>query len=108
MHQGLEYGHPPVNGYYGFFPDSYDQLRQEMSTFSTTGWCDLTRLDVAYLVVSRDWLTPERIALLGQDPGLPYPSFRTRQKLFTRFLPNQIANIPSQFLPLAKGVVQMS
>lgn len=76
MHQGLEHGHPLVNGYSGFFPDTYDQLRREMTTFPITGWCDLYRLDVTYLVISRDWLTREREVLLSQDPDLPPPLFQ--------------------------------
>ena len=81
MHQSLVHGHPLVNGYSGFFPNAYDQLRQEMAAFPTTGWCDLARLDVTYLVISRDWLTPERQALLGQDAGLPPPLFQDETKI---------------------------
>lgn len=76
MHQEFIHGHPLVNGYSGFFPAAYGQLHREMAEFPFAGWCSLTRLDVAYLVISRDWLTLEREARLAQDLGLSPPLFQ--------------------------------
>jgi hypothetical protein len=61
----LEYQKPLVNGYSGFFPRSYREMRASMQHFPDEE--SLIRLGVAgarYLVVDPDWLTAEREATL--------------------------------------------
>lgn len=61
MLDGLDHGHPIVNGYSGLFPTQYDQLESAMGDFpdpNTIGM--LLDRGVSYVVVDRAWLTPAR------------------------------------------------
>lgn len=69
MLQAFEYGHPLVNGYSGFFPSSYLALRYAMQKFPDDESVGLLiKSGAVYLVIERDWLTPERSARLASYP----------------------------------------
>ena len=55
---GLEHGHPLVNGYSGFFPQRYIDLRKDMADFpSEQTITELRDLHVHDIVVDNAWLT---------------------------------------------------
>jgi hypothetical protein len=61
MLQALEHGRPLVNGYSGFFPAGYSQLRAAMQAFPDDQSLRLLRAaGTSYIVVDRAWATPER------------------------------------------------
>ena len=63
MVQSLEYGHPLVNGYSGFFPDRDEGLRARLETFPSASVVDELRdLGTDYAVADPTWWTPERAA----------------------------------------------
>ncbi len=58
---GLDHGKPLVNGYSGFFPDSYDRLAAAAQAFPASTALDALRLaGVRWVVVDRPWFTPDR------------------------------------------------
>ena len=63
MVQGLEHGHPLVNGYSGFFPSRDGVLRDRMAAFPDEASLSALRADgVAYAVADPTWWTDERAA----------------------------------------------
>lgn len=66
MLDGLEHGHPLVNGYTGFFPDSDRDLRRTLRGFpdgdSVGALCDR---GVRWAVVDRTWLVEQRRSRLA-------------------------------------------
>lgn len=69
MLQALEHGHPLANGYSGFFPTSYDRLKDEMLSFpDDSGLEALREAGVEYVVVDREWL------LMAKALGSPLPT----------------------------------
>jgi hypothetical protein len=68
MLQGLEHGKPLVNGYSGFLPHRYWNLRNLMLHFPDDRSLDeLRAAGVAYLVIDTGWLTPSRHAAIVGD-----------------------------------------
>jgi hypothetical protein len=66
---GLEHDHPLVNGYSGFFPARYIDLRKDMAAFPSAPTVEELRdLHVRNIVVDNVWLTDERAAAM-QDLG---------------------------------------
>lgn len=58
---GLDHGKALVNGYSGFFPDSYDRLAAAARAFPALTALDALRTAaVRWVVVDRQWLTPDR------------------------------------------------
>lgn len=67
MLQGLAHGHPLANGYSGFFPPAYVELRQAMQDFPSPASLDALRgAGVTYLVVDRAWATAARQAQIDR------------------------------------------
>lgn len=66
MYYGTVHKVPLVNGYSGFFPDSYRAMRREMQKHGLTDSLlqQFTDAKVHYLVVRRNYLSPEVIAQL--------------------------------------------
>jgi hypothetical protein len=61
MLQALDVGAPTVNGYSGFFPESYDELENAARTYPNDPADGLFRQDgVSFLVVDKDWLDPTK------------------------------------------------
>jgi hypothetical protein len=68
MLAGLEHGHPLLNGYSGFFPDRYLDLRRRMLDFpDPTSVHALVAEGATYVVVDHAWLTPQRRHALAQS-----------------------------------------
>jgi hypothetical protein len=62
---GLDFDQPLVNGYSGFFPESYSELRVTMQTFpDEASVAALQAFDVQWVVVPNDWLTTARIVAM--------------------------------------------
>jgi hypothetical protein len=67
MLQAFTHRHPLVNGYSGFFPADYLQLRRAMTRFPNAETLRLlAQEETRYVVVARTWLTPQREALLAR------------------------------------------
>lgn len=65
MLQGLEHGNPLVNGYSGFFPQSYWALKAAMTNFpDERSLAHLRESGVVYVVIQKEWLTAERLLRL--------------------------------------------
>ena len=69
MLYGLEHKAPMLNGYSGFFPKSYFELRNFVnSEFPSTDVLDkFTELNVQYVVVARKYCEPERLLATSGD-----------------------------------------
>lgn len=69
MLYGLEHGAPMLNGYSGFFPKSYFELRNFVNAEfpSPKVFERFAELDVEYVVVSRNYVEPEK--LLSESAG---------------------------------------
>jgi hypothetical protein len=65
-----EHGHALVNGYSGFFPTQYFDLREVMQAFPAEGVPSLQVRDVRWVVVDRAWLEEGRTRELASTPGL--------------------------------------
>jgi hypothetical protein len=58
MNQAISHGHALVNGYSGFFPDSYRQLTRQLDGFpGEASLAYLQEIGVTYLVIDQNWLT---------------------------------------------------
>ncbi len=67
MLQGLDHGHPLVNGYSGLFPADYERLEAAMQTFpDADGLAALRARGVGWVVVDRRALAPDRRAELDR------------------------------------------
>ncbi|MBK5287712.1 MAG: hypothetical protein JJE46_04515, partial [Acidimicrobiia bacterium] len=70
MVQGLEHGHPLVNGYTGFFPPGHAALIDRMASFpSAASVAELRRNHVRYVVADASWWNPTR-ARAAESLGL--------------------------------------
>lgn len=69
MCYGLEHGIPLVNGYSGFFPKPYLELRERVKAeFPSTGVLQhFLKLDVQFLVVARKYCQPNIMQSLASD-----------------------------------------
>ena len=78
---GLEHGHPLVNGYSGFFPQRYIDLRKDMADFPSEQTIqELRDLHVRDIVVDNDWLTDARAAEMQQLGFTPQPAFAGKDR----------------------------
>jgi hypothetical protein len=78
---GLEHGHPLVNGYSGFFPQRYIDLRKDMADFPSEQTIqELRDLHVHDIVVDNDWLTDARAAAMQQLGFTPHPAFAGKDR----------------------------
>lgn len=76
MLQALDHRHPLVNGYSGFFPDVYLELRAAMNDFPNQSSLQALRgANVTYVVIAKGWVTPARQQLLAERPTLLQPLF---------------------------------
>jgi hypothetical protein len=63
MLQGLEHGHPLVNGYSGFFPSGHRELRERLASFpDQASVTELRDLGVTYAVADAAWWSTDRDA----------------------------------------------
>lgn len=70
MLQGLEHGHPLLNGYSGFFPATYRGLRIKLSRFpEAEAISALEEQEVRYLVITAEAATSEARIALDLNPG---------------------------------------
>ena len=69
MFYGLEHGAPLINGYSGFFPQSYLELRNAVNREfpSTQILARFAALGVEYVVVARTYCEPETLLKLSTD-----------------------------------------
>lgn len=71
MLQGLEHGHALANGYSGFSPRSYRQLKGDLLLFPNERSLEvLAGLGIRYVVVSRGWMEERQDAGIGTDINL--------------------------------------
>ncbi len=67
----LEHGKPLLNGYSGFFPDSYRQLKAVIAFFpSPASVAILTERAPLYLIIERGWLTLARLEGISEVAGV--------------------------------------
>lgn len=68
MLQGLEHGHALANGYSGFSPRSYQQLKPDLLLFpSERSMQVLAEMGIRYVVVSPGWIDERQEAGIGAD-----------------------------------------
>jgi hypothetical protein len=71
MLQGLQHGHPIVNGYSGFFPPNAAALANALRRLpDPMSLAYLERLDVRYVVVDRAWLAARQAASHARADGV--------------------------------------
>jgi hypothetical protein len=78
---GLDVEQPMVNGYSGFFPSDYVELRKQMRGFpSDDTVAALGNFDVRWIVVENAWLTPARRARMVRLGFAEQPAFAGRDR----------------------------
>jgi hypothetical protein len=78
---GLDLEQPIVNGYSGFFPSDYVELRKQMHEFpSADTVAALRNFDVRWVVAENAWLTPRRRATMERLGFGGQPAFAGRDR----------------------------